>query len=414
MKRATLTLAVVLYTGCTNELVVFERTSPDVPDSRRPSMGDDAAHTDAGDSGDASLMPEPPMTTAVTAFEHSCAIKDGHLYCWGDNRKLQLGLGDREIRATPTPVAERSAFLEVCAGDSHTCALRSDGVVLCWGDNFNGELGVGDNDPRDRPTPVGDMHFAKLACWANLSCAIGLEGKLFCWGDNFEGQMGQNDPAGSPDHSLPTAVAPELTFREVAVGQGHVCAITAVGELYCWGRNTDQQLGTLPEQAQVRSPTLVDPDRRYRKVTAGMVHTCAIERSGQLFCWGRNYSGQLGLGADDNTVIGVPTQVGTEGDYTTVRASWFHTCAVRSNGFLSCWGRNIEGQLGLSDLDQRSVPTRVGTSADCATWRRGTSTAAAFARRASTAGAKTATDQLNRALRARGAHGRDPTLGSSV
>ena len=357
--------ALVLVSACTHELAVFERVELQGPDSGSlidaGMDADTAPNVDAGDGGS-----EPIGTAgrAITAFEHTCAIDEGRLYCWGDNRKFQLGLGDTAIRSVPTPVAEQSSFLQVCAGDSHTCALRSDGTVFCWGDNFNGELGVGDNDPRDRPTPIGSIRFAKLACWSNVTCAIGLEGALFCWGDNFEGQLGQGDATGSPNRSTPTAVAPQLRFREVAVGQGHVCAITAGGELYCWGRNTEQQLGTLADQQQVRTPTRVDPSRLYRKVSAGMVHTCAIERSGQLFCWGVEGAGQLGLGKESGARVPEPTQVGGEGNYTQIHASWFHTCALRSNGFLSCWGRNVEGQLGVSDTNDRNVPARVGTDAD--------------------------------------------------
>ena len=248
-----LSLALVLATSCTHELAVFERGALPEDDAGSPADASADAALDA-DTGDGGSLPNLPQGRAITAFEHSCAIVDGHLYCWGDNGKLQLGVGDHENRSEPTPVAEQSSFLQVCAGDSHTCALRSDGIVLCWGDNFNGELGVGDNDPRDRPTPIGHTRFAKLACWANVSCAIGLEGALFCWGENFEGQLGQNDATGSPNRSSPIAVARDLRFREVVVGQGHVCAITPGGELYCWGRNTEHQLGTLPTSARFESP----------------------------------------------------------------------------------------------------------------------------------------------------------------
>lgn len=362
LARRCLSLALLLGTSCTNELAVFARTEPTSPDADTPI--DASTDADAADADSGHEEPELPEARSITAFEHTCAILDGRLYCWGDNRKFQLGLGDNEIRSEPTPVAAQSSFREVCAGDSHTCALRSDGIVLCWGDNFNGALGVGDNDPRDRPTPIGTMHFAKLACWSNVSCGIGLEGALFCWGDNFEGQLGQSDATGSPSRSSPTAVAPQLRFREVAVGQGHVCAITAGGELYCWGRNTEHQLGARHDQAQVRTPTRVDAPRLYRRVTAGMVHSCAIERSGQLFCWGAEGAGHLGLGLHEGARVSVPTQVGSEGNYTQVHASWFHTCALRSNGFLSCWGRNVEGQLGLADSNNRNLPARVGTASD--------------------------------------------------
>ncbi len=360
-----LLLALASSAACTREFAVFERTTPSSHDASATPDAGDAAEPDAGtDAGADAGSSSARDARAITAFQQTCAIAEGRLFCWGDNQNLQLGVGDHETRTTPTQVTEHALFLDVCAGEAHTCALREDGVAMCWGDNFTGALGVGDNDPRDHPTPVGSMHFAKLACWANVSCAIDLQGGLFCWGENFEGQLGQGDPVGSPHRSSPTAVAPALRFRELSVGQGHVCAITQAGELYCWGRNTQKQLGAVPHLEQARAPTRVDPERLYRKVAAGMLHTCAIDRSGQLLCWGQEGRGFLGLALASNTVVETPARVGNESDYTTVRASWFHTCAIRSNGFLSCWGRNVEGQLGVSDTDDRNVPVRVGTGSD--------------------------------------------------
>jgi hypothetical protein len=120
----------------------------------------------------------------------------------------------------------------------------------------------------------------------------------------------------------------------------------------------------MPEQEQVRTPTRVDAGRLYRRITAGMTHTCGIDRAGQLFCWGQDLQGSLGLGVSPSSIVGVPTHVDAANDYAEVRANWFHTCAVRSNGFLSCWGRNVEGQLGVSDNNDRNVPVRVGTASD--------------------------------------------------
>jgi alpha-tubulin suppressor-like RCC1 family protein len=255
-------------------------------------------------------------------------------------------------------------FVQVCAGEEHSCALRADSSLLCWGENFNGEVGVGDSDARPRPAPVGQLSFARVACGGNVTCALGLEGTLYCWGDNFEGQLGQGDRGRTPDRNQPTRVPTDLLFQDVAVGQGHVCAVTRNGELYCWGRNTQGQLGVPNAPIQVRRPILVDPENLYRSVTAGQSHTCAIGRDRRLFCWGTEGMGYLGLGVAADTLVAMPTQVGTQADYVSVRANWFHTCALRSNGFLSCWGRNEEGQLGLADNADRDVPQRVGEETD--------------------------------------------------
>jgi alpha-tubulin suppressor-like RCC1 family protein len=346
--------------GCTRELSVFTPRSEGQLDAG-PLPGD-AGDGSTSDAGDATVpAPEPSVASSIAAFAHTCVVSNGRLACWGENQGLQLGVGDREPRSTAVWTAEFDDFVQVCAGEAHSCALRGDGPLFCWGENLHGELGVGDSDPRDRPTRVGSTAFVRVACGGNASCAIAPDGALFCWGDNFEGQMGQGDPFRSPNHPRPVRVAPTLSFRDVSVGQGHVCAVTNNGELYCWGRNTTKQLGTGLDDEQLRTPTRVDRGQLYRAVAAGMSHSCAIARDGRLFCWGADSSGSLGLGTSEETEVPLPAQVSTDADYRSVRASWFHTCAVRGNGVLVCFGRNTEGQLGVSDTTQRNVPTRVGS-----------------------------------------------------
>jgi alpha-tubulin suppressor-like RCC1 family protein len=367
-----------LLVGCSNELLVLRRHPERDGGMKLPEAGSaEAGVADAGaveDAGPRDASTEPntdaaadsglPLTTSLAAFDHTCATYAGHLWCWGDNTHAQLGTGDRNVRATPTPISGHQDFVETCAGEQHSCALRADGSLLCWGENFHGEVGVGDTDPRERPVMVDGGPFVRVACGGSVTCAIGLEGELSCWGENFEGQLGQGDPAGSADHTGPTRVAPDLLFQDVGVGQGHVCAVTRAGALYCWGRNTDGQLGGHDDQGQIRTPTEVTPGSLYRSVVAALSHTCAISRDGRLFCWGTEGAGYLGLGVSDTTLVATPTEVGTDANYVGVSINWFHTCALRHNGFLSCWGRNVEGQLGLGDTSDRNLPERVGSAHD--------------------------------------------------
>src|SRR5690606_37440300 len=132
-------------------------------------------------------------------------------------------------------------------------------------------------------------------------------------------------------------VASDLAFYDVSVGQGHVCAVTRGGALYCWGRNTEGQLGVSTAYEQLRSPQRVDPSRAYRTVAAGQVHSCGVTREGRLVCWSLDDRGRLGLGPAASNQPLEPTPVGDGSDYVRVRAAWFQTCALRLGGRLSCW-----------------------------------------------------------------------------
>ena len=116
-----------------------------------------------------------------------------------------------------------------------------------------------------------------------------------CWGSDGDGQLGNPEPAGSP---TPIPVETLSLFTSgIAAGELHACAIALMDLLACWGSNASHQLGSDAPGGATSEPTLVDSDRRWSKVSAGNVHSCAITTGRRLFCWGGNASGQLGLGA---------------------------------------------------------------------------------------------------------------------
>lgn len=349
--------------ACSQELRVLE------PNPAQPEGDAGDALSDAGDGAieapdDAGS--ETPSLPSLSAFEHTCEVRQGTLLCWGDNAFAQLGTGDRTAGSVPQVVASQRDFIQVCAGEAHSCALRGTGELSCWGENLHGELGLGDTRPRETPSVLEGRSFSFVACGGSVTCALGLTGALFCWGDNFEGQLGQNDPFQSPGSFRPLSVATDQSFREVSVGQGHVCAVTRQGELYCWGRNTTGQLGIPDAPEQLRTPTRVESALRFQSVSAGQSHSCAIARDSGLYCWGTDLMGSLGQGLADGDRVPTPTQVGSDLNYSQVHASWFHSCALHDDGTLFCWGRNTEGQLGLGDTENRNTPARVGSGAD---WR---------------------------------------------
>ncbi len=104
--------------------------------------------------------------------------------------------------------------------------------------------------------------------------------------------------------------------------------------------------------------------RVWATVSGGYWHTCGIRLDHTLWCWGNNKNGQLGLG--DNTRRDVPTQVGTDADWAGLDAGYNNTCATRTDQTLWCWGWNHYGQLGVGDTTDRTTPTQVGTGTEWA------------------------------------------------
>jgi alpha-tubulin suppressor-like RCC1 family protein len=247
------------------------------------------------------------------------------------------------------------------SGQRFACARTQAGDVWCWGQNNAGQLGVGDTTTRTAPAQVPLPALAvSIEAGFQAACAVLTDGSLWCWGDNYEGQMGQSDTF--PGANEPDPLQVPGSYSAVAVGQGHHCAIRPPGELWCMGRNSEDELGQGPTAAiQLRAPTRVGTDSDWTQVTAGQSYTCGV-RAGSVWCWGDNVAGQLGVG--DQVARDVPTRVGTGQDWLAVHGNTFHTCGLRAPGTLWCWGRNVEGQLGLGDTTRRLVPVQVGTATD--------------------------------------------------
>jgi alpha-tubulin suppressor-like RCC1 family protein len=311
----------------------------------------------------------------VTSDSHSCARKtDGTLWCWGNNQYGQLGTGDTNPRAIPTQVegltGVTGVYLPTAIGvvssrTASTCARRNDSTLWCWGNNDSGQLGTNDTMLRIRPVQVDPdglgASFHNMQAGAAFGCLRKTDNTLWCWGNNESGQLG----LGDHDRRLvPKQVAPDTlpAIAQVYSGENHACAVSADGTLWCWGDNRYGQLGTGDQQPRL-VPVPIDPMGLGSGVTsvfAGDNHTCAVRSDGTLWCWGDNRYGQLGTRDTMNRLK--PTQIDFEligSGVSVVTAGGQHTCAGRTDGTLWCWGRNSDGELGTGVPDNSPMPVPV-------------------------------------------------------
>ena len=315
-------------------------------------------------------------SNGVAAMDVSCgnshtgALSDGVAYYWGQNDQGQLGTGNNQSSASPLAIAGFAAWRQLASGAAHSCAIDDVGQVYCWGDNSRGQLGQGDRVSRALPTKVTLTQPAtQLSAKFLHSCALLIDATLYCWGANMEGQLGQADqpPPNGDDTAVdglnPVAVGTG-NWRSVDTGDGHTCAISLDGNLWCWGRNSEHELGA-DTRIQVREPIQVVSNGPWLDVAAGQSHTCGVMQDFTLWCWGENSGASTNdgfpLGVVGATQLANPTQVGTATDWTLVRSNTFHSCALNRSAELWCWGRNTEGQLGTSDVDQRPSPARIAS-----------------------------------------------------
>ncbi|MBI4814722.1 MAG: hypothetical protein HY791_00610 [Deltaproteobacteria bacterium] len=309
------------------------------------------------------LHPEPidaleiADATSVTAGPLSTCVRRRRqpMSCFGINSFEALLRGAGPAISVPTPVA--SDLAQITISDSVACTRTATptGQVSCWGSNAHGQLGIGTlGGSSEVATPIPDLAGAVDIGVNNfVACAVSLDGRLLCWGSNNYGQLGI-DPDETISRLTPTEVA-LADVVEAEVGFEHTCAIVGPErELFCWGGNIDGQLGigrlgsaVFPESTGLRDVA---------EVSTGGYHSCARLESGEVLCFGANAFGQIG----DNSRLDrhSPTPVGIH-DAIAIAAGESHSCAVRAGGTVECFGSNAQGQLGIGATATVRTPTPV-------------------------------------------------------
>ena len=343
---------------------------------------------------------------------YTVALKnDGTVWAWGFNGFYgQLGDGTQIDKTTPVQVKGKDGvgFLEdvdaVFAGEAHTVALKNDGTVWAWGFNdFYGQLGDGASDGvTHKRTPVqvkggasGDEFLKdviKVFAGGYHTLAITRDGKLWAWGRNSTGQLGYGTGGTGAGINIPTPVQVKgkdgVGFLEdvikVFAGGSHTLAITGDGKLWTWGYNQFGQLGndTIPTGTSTSgnisySPTPVRVKggtsgdeflEGVSEVFASANYTVAIKNDGTLWAWGENNDGQLGNGNTSWYSTPVQEKSGAT-DWVSVSGGNRHTIALKMNGTIWAWGRNVEGQLGKGDgysanNSENWEPKKLGEASD--------------------------------------------------
>ncbi|PRQ03403.1 Regulator of chromosome condensation (RCC1) repeat protein [Enhygromyxa salina] len=303
-----------------------------------------------------------PTTPSVDAFvevaagnQHSCARRQsGAVMCWGRNTYGQLGNGARDDSKQMVAVTGLRDAVEVEAGGDFSCARRKSGSVVCWGNNQDGQLGDGRGAKvgvwSTKPTGVTGLSDAiDVGVGEAFACALRRGGKVVCWGVGANGQVGTGGERAFP---RPMPITGISTVTSLAVGGRHVCVAETSGRVMCWGRNSEGQLGDGDIASRFAArPVLGLSDAEW--LVAGGRHTCARRRSGGLACWGDGREGQLGLGPGTERVRTAKLVGGVSG-WTKLVAGDQHTCALFSDADLRCWGDNSEGQI---DASRRPRPT---------------------------------------------------------
>jgi alpha-tubulin suppressor-like RCC1 family protein len=332
--------------------------------------------------------PSNPSTSQTAEFQFDCDQPDCTYQCKLDSErwasctspKTYLNLSDGThtfgVRAKnadgfvdPSPasynwtnqeVVQRK-WLQVSTAFYQSFAIADDHSLWSWGVAY--WLDNGTTVITNIPTYINFKKDLEMVTSAGFhTCALQTDKTIWCWGLNMDGQLGNGNTVYLKN---PVQVGSGTNWDMIAAGYRHTCAIKIDGSLWCWGNNGEGQLGDGTNSSK-KIPVQVGTGLDWLMVSGGGSylgsHTCAIKSNGSLWCWGTNGSGQLG----DGTIISrnTSTQVGSGTDWKQVDTGGLHSCAVKIDGSLWCWGSNYHSQLGDGTDFNRRIPVRVGSDTD--------------------------------------------------
>jgi alpha-tubulin suppressor-like RCC1 family protein len=170
-------------------------------------------------------------------------------------------------------------------------------------------------------------------------CAILKDGDVYCWGRNEDGELGDGSVVSK---TKPVKVALSKSALQVDGDAIRTCAVLADRTVACWGQESN-------------TPKVVPSLANIKQIAVAINHMCAVDQVGKLYCWGDNGYGQLGTGNTTWKMFPAHIMSGV----IQVCAGTAHTCAVKAGGTLQCWGSNKGGLLGTGSTTDEHSPTDV-------------------------------------------------------
>ncbi len=309
---------------------------------------------------------------------------------WGYNASGQLGNNSTTNSLVPVAVDATSdsalygkTVTAISAGQYHNLALCSDGTLVAWGYNGDGELGNNDTDSFQSSIPVlvdagsdsalSGKTVTAISAGGYHSLALCSDGTVAAWGANFEGQLGNNTQT---DSSIPVAVSTTGTalageiVTAIGAGNEHSIALCSDGTLVAWGANFYGQLGNNTFNGSSVAVAVVTAGtplagKTVTAICAGQYHNLALSSDGSVSAWGYDGDGELGNASNSDSAVpvAVSTSTALSGETVTViAAGQYHSLARCSDGTVAAWGSNSYGQLGDSGTVSSNTPVAVVTA----------------------------------------------------
>lgn len=377
----------------------FDDGGPDIP-------------LDTADPVDVGLdieLPAPGVRAVqlVAGSTHVCALgDDSSVYCWGENWLGQSAAGTLWRQLAPSRVNGLPPIASIHGSSGHTCALDRDGGVWCWGNNSGDQLGVPEGEAPEcgvrncsrAPVRVDVPPATALFVSGGGTCSRGADG-IQCWGeDRVFRQMPTDELSNAQDIDFGSRHGCALTdgdvrcfgdsnfgrlgarsdgvievpdVVDVEVGYDHTCVLDTSGRVLCWGLANTSVLGS-PEGGLVtcRAGELSAPCRPTptspralppsRRLSVGDFRSCVITTEGTVLCWGTWSDRSVDrFRCHWQTCYRQPFVVLGVDDAVDIATGGSVTCAIDGDGAVHCWGFGGRGQLGNGRVNEGLFPEAI-------------------------------------------------------
>ena len=339
-----------------------------------PWNQDQSSPTTIGETSGVALAKLGTAGTGGILIESS-----GKMRAWGKNSYGQLGFNDKSDRNGAYPIPGTTVqWDDVSVGGKdancdYVLATRLDGTLWAWGRNQSGQLGqneAGNPAQYSSPVQVGTETTwggpRAMAVAQNAVAVIKSDGTLWSWGYNGRSNLGHNSQT---NRSSPVQV-PGTTWSNVSMGFGMTLATRTDGTLWTWGLAAGNTRLGLGNANSYSSPKQIGTDTDWKTGMGGITTngnvSAAVKTSGELYIWGKNEGGQLGLNQATNypneTLLQAPTQL--PGSWSKAFQGYYHFLAIKGDGTLWSWGYGTKGQLGGGFKEHKSSPVQASAETD--------------------------------------------------
>ncbi|WP_174590647.1 RCC1 domain-containing protein [Methanocella conradii] len=307
-------------------------------------------------------MASDPGVVGVDAAKGGFSLavmSDGSVWAWGNNHYGQVGVANAQAVYTPEKVAVSNVTV-VSGGTLHAVALKRDGSVWEWGHtNFYEDQSPGYDETLVTfpPVKVPLSGVMKVSAGDSFTLALCDNGSVWAWGSNYYGQLGD----GTNKSSRLVRVKGLENVKDIHAGYGYSMALDKDGRVWEWGRiykGHENNTYATPITSNALTPVEV-PISNVTAISSGIFFSLALKDDGTVWAWGRNVDGQLGDGTTEDSLT--PIMIPGLRDIVAISGGETASMALKKDGTVWAWGYSI-GSFGNVDTDAKEYLTPIQVS----------------------------------------------------